>query len=115
MELKSYQPNRRRIIKTNTKIGLGPMAVRYVVLILLGVLSVLYLIQTAQGAEKRTEISNQEDQKTEINKKLKTLEIDASRLQSLDKLSNSAATQGLVPTGNITESITVKPTPTATP
>lgn len=53
-------------------------------------------------------IRNENDSQSIIEQELTTLEVQSSRLQTLEVLKKSAATQRLVPIGETPESIVVK-------
>lgn len=109
MQLRRTRLYRKQVYKTGTIFSIGPTTARYLVLLLLAVFSLLYLVQSAQGSDKALELRRQEEKQTDLQKELTTLEVQSSRLQSLQNLSQSANNQGLVPITN-PESITVTPT-----
>lgn len=109
MSLRRNPVYRRNVYKTGGVFSVGPTTVRYLVLLLLAIFSLLYLVQSAQGADKTIELRNLTDKQAGLDQELTTLEINASRWQSLQNLSGSAANQGLVPIGSNPESITVTP------
>lgn len=111
MYLRKKNQYRRRVYKTGGIFNVGPTTTRYAILLLLAVFSLLYLIQSAQGADKTIELRNLADRKETLDQELTTLEVNASRWQSLQNLSQSSQSQGLVPIGGTPESITVSPAP----
>ncbi|MBI4948493.1 hypothetical protein HY844_03010 [Candidatus Berkelbacteria bacterium] len=98
---------RRGIYKSGSVFSIGPTTARYVIILFIGLFTLMYLIEAAQGSDKKIEINVIENQKIELNKELKTLELNASRLQSTTRLSESATKQGLVSVGDTLETITV--------
>ena len=104
---------RRQAYKSGSVFSVGPTTARYLILILLAVFSLLFLIESAQGSSGLLQLRNLENQKTDLNKELTTLQVNASRLQSLQTLNQSATTQGLVPVSGSADTITVPPTATA--
>lgn len=100
-------PARRTAYQTGSNFSIGPTTARYLILLMLAVFSLFYLIQSAQGADKGIEIRQLEQQKTELDKELTTLEVNASRWQSLQNLNQAASSQGLVPIGNSVETLQV--------
>jgi len=108
MPLQRQRQYRRQLYKTGTIFSIGPTAVRYLVLLLLGVFSMLFLVQSTEGAQISTDISNQDSLQTSQRQELTTLTIQQSRLQSLQAANQAAATAGDVPIGN-PETLTVTP------
>ncbi len=102
--------HRRQVYKTGSSFSIGPTTARYLILILLAVFSLMFLIESAQGSDSLIQLRNLNGQKDSINKDLQTLQVNASRLQSLQSLSTSAASQGLVPLDSSVDTITVAPT-----
>lgn len=73
---------------------------------MLAVFCLLYLVQTAQGSDMSMQMRNLADEKKELQEESSTLTVNASRLQSLQKLSESAAGQGMV-ANTQTETVTL--------
>jgi len=107
MTPRSPQITRRQVYKSGSTIGIGPLTVRYLTLALLGILSLLFLVQSAQGADKGIRLREIDQKKSEWDKKNASLQVEVSRIKALEHLSDSAAQQGLVPQGDITDSVTV--------
>lgn len=101
MNFQKYRSHRRQVYKTGTIFGVGPNTARYLGLILLSVFSLLFLIQSAQGSDRALELRQLEEKKLELEKDLATLEVNATRWQSLQILNESATKQGLVPITSI--------------
>jgi len=110
MQLRKNRTYRRQVYKTGNSFSVGPTTVRYLTLLLLAVFSLLYLVQSAQGSSKALEIRNLDEKRGDLDKELSTLEVNASRWQSLNNLNQSAAKQQLVPTDGTVETITLTPT-----
>jgi hypothetical protein len=100
---------RRTVYKTGTRFNVGPTAARYLVLLVLAGFSLFYLIQSAQGSDRLIEIRNLERSKGALEKELTSLEVNATRLQSLQSLNQAATTNGLVPVGSAVETLTLPP------
>ncbi len=110
MPLKHQQKlHRRQVYKTGSTFSIGPTTARYLILILLAIFSLMFLIESAQGSESVIQLRNLQSQKEDLNKELTTLQVNASRLQSLQSLSTSSASQGLVPLDSSVETLTVQP------
>ena len=97
---------RRQVYKTGSIFSVGPTTARYLVLLLLGVFSLLFLVQATQGAQTSVDIRNQDKLQSDQSKEMTTLEVQSSRLQSLQNLNQFAQSQGLVPVG-VPESISL--------
>lgn len=107
MQLRSNHLHRRQVYKTGSTFSVGPTAVRYLILLLLAIFSLLFLIEAAQGSDGALELRRLEEKKKDLNQELTTLQVNASRLQSVQSLTQSANTQGLVPVGSTLETVTV--------
>jgi|GEM_PF-1247165 len=111
MNLRRTRVYRKQVIKTKPLFSVGPTTARYLVLLLLAVFSLLYLVQSAQGSDRALQLRQEEEKQSELRQELTTLEVQSSRLQSLQNLNQSAATQGLVPVTESPETITISPSP----
>lgn len=100
---------RRTVYKSGTVFSVGPTAARYLVLIVLAVLSLLYLVQSAQGSDRALELRDTQKSITEAERVFDTLVIQERRTRSLQTLSDSAAKQGLVPVTGTQEVLEVAP------
>jgi len=108
MPLQRNRRYRKQVYKTGTIFSVGPTTARYLILLLLGVFSLLFLVQSTQGAQTSAEIRSQDSAQGDLGQEMTTLEVQSSRLQSLQNLNQTAQTGGLVPVGN-PETITVPP------
>lgn len=107
MPLRRNNQYNRRAYKTGRTFGVGPTTARYLILVLLAIFSLLYLIQAAQGSSTTIEIHNLQKQKTGLDQQLTTLQVNSSRLQSVESLNQAAQSQGLVPIEDNPQTITV--------
>jgi hypothetical protein len=98
---------RRRVYKSGTVFSIGPTATRYLVLVVLAVLSLLYLVQSAQGSDAALKLRDTQEQLTESDRVFDTLVIQERRTRSLQNLTDSASKQGLVPLDGAPETLTV--------
>ena len=96
MHLRQNRVQRRRAYKSGSVFKVGPTTARYAILAMLAVFSLLYLIQSAQGADSTIELRKLKTQKDTLDKELSTLKINDSRIRSLQNLEQSANEQGLV-------------------
>lgn len=99
--------HRRQVYKTGSSLSIGPTAARYLIIILIAVFSVMYLVQSTQGATQIVELRNLEKKSDELKKETSTLEVNVSRLKSLQTLNDTATSQGLVPIQGQPDTITI--------
>lgn len=100
---------RRKVYKSGTVFSVGPTASRYLVLMVLAVLSLLYLVQSAQGSDTAIQLRDTQKKVTDADRVFDTLVIQERRTRSLQTLTESANKQGLVPLGAAPETLTVSP------
>ena len=105
------QPYRRRYYKTGRAFSVGPLAARYLTLILLAIFSLMFLVQSTQAANYTFGKHQLEVEQKGLKQELTTLEANASRWQSIKTLTDSATAGGLVPVGADIGSLTVTPLP----
>lgn len=75
------------ITKTNQKtVSVGPLTLRFITLVIVAVLCVLYLAQSTQGAAKNYKVWELEQRKVELEKENERLQVDATRLQTLQNI-----------------------------
>lgn len=110
MQIRRQRNVRRQAYQSGSSFSVGPTTIRYIILLILAVFSLMYLIQSAQGADKIVELRGLEKQKTQLNKDFSTLQVNASRLQSLQNLQDSANKEGLTPLPNTVPTIDSNPT-----
>lgn len=107
--MNSTRIQRRTVYKSGTVFSVGPTATRYLVLFVLAILSLLYLVQSAQGSDRAIELRDTQKAVTEAERVFDTLVIQERRTRSLQTLSESAAQQGLVPISGSQEVLEVAP------
>lgn len=72
---------RKRTI--NREISVGPLTLRFITVIIVAALCILYLAQSTQGATENYQLREMEQTKEEMKKENERLEVDAVRLQTL--------------------------------
>jgi hypothetical protein len=77
------------------------MAMGFVLIALVGVLALLYLSQSNKMALKGYDIASLEKQKAELLAERERLEIESSRLQSIQEIQNGLKDSGMVPVKKI--------------
>jgi hypothetical protein len=97
-----------RLFETNLtrKMTLGPTSVSFVTVALVTVLSLLYLTQANQASTKSYQIGELQARKEILLKEQQQLQVEASRLQSIQAIQAGVGTLNMVPTRN-TQSISV--------
>lgn len=102
---------KRKVYKTGRVYGVGPLAVRYLVIILIAIFSLFYLTQQTEGASKRVEARGQDKTINNLNQDYSALEVNASRAQALSNLNTYVGGTKLAPVDKVDTSLI---TPTAT-
>lgn len=93
---------RRKFNKNYTKsFRLGNVALGFVMLALVGTLSLLYLSQSNKMALKGYDIAGLEKQRAELVAERERLEIESSRLQSIQEIQQGLDKSGMVPVKKI--------------
>lgn len=68
------------------EITFGPLSLRFITIIVIAALCILYLAQSTQGATKNYHLRELEQQQVELEKENKRLEIEVIRLQALQSI-----------------------------
>lgn len=87
------------------KISIGPKATRFVAVVIFAALGILYLTQSTQGADRSYKIRDLTAEKSGLSEQRDRLQIEASRLQSLNQID-----QALNPPEVQTEANKLQPT-----
>ena len=84
-------------IKFNTeKIGLGPISNTITLALILCLLGLMYLTQITKQTSYGYEVNSLETQKTQLLSEQESLEVEAARLQALERVQNSKVAGQLV-------------------
>lgn len=75
---------RKRTVKR--QISIGPLTLRFITVIILASLCILYLAQSTQGATQNYRLRELEQTKYELEKENERLSVEATRLQALKKV-----------------------------
>ncbi len=89
---RSRAGQRRRTIKRQG-VAVGPLALRFVTIFVLALLTLIYLIQSTKGSTKQIEISRSEDKMEILKNQREDIQIEAIRLKSMQNLKNSPVIQ----------------------
>ncbi len=79
----------------------GFLSARFIGIILLALLALLYIAQESQGASSNIGLQASNSEAAVLVEKQQQLELEALRLKSLDSISQSAPQLGLEPTESI--------------
>lgn len=71
------------------KISIGPKAMRFVAVVVFAALGILYLTQSTQGADRSYKIRSLTAEKTGLSEQRDRLQIESSRLESLNQIDQS--------------------------
>ncbi len=80
---------------TRNGVRVGPVTVRFVFVVTLGVLALFYLVQSNRVSTQNLQLKALEAQKAEITAQNERLSTEAARLQSLQQIEKSADGQQL--------------------
>lgn len=72
---------RKRTI--SPQLSVGPLTLRFITIIIIAVLCILYLAQSTQGAMQNYKLREMEQTKIDLERENERLEVDALRLQAL--------------------------------
>jgi Tfp pilus assembly protein PilO len=72
---------RRRTL--TSEMSIGPLTLRFITVIIIAALCILYLAQSTQGATQNYQLRELEQKKQEMDKENEQLQIEAVRLQAL--------------------------------
>lgn len=81
---KSKQGIKKRTI--NRVVQVGPLSLRFMTLIMLAVVALFYLAQSTQSATKKYTVRGLDNEKQELTKEKDRLQIEATRLKSLQQI-----------------------------
>ncbi|MEI6144193.1 MAG: hypothetical protein WCP91_01185 [Candidatus Berkelbacteria bacterium] len=71
------------------KVFIGPKAARFIAIIIFGALGLLYLTQSTQGADRSYKLRDLSTQKTALTEQRDRLQVESSRLESLNEIDKS--------------------------
>lgn len=89
---------RKRTIGREVKIG--PMSLKFATIVLVAIVALFYLAQSAQASSQKYQIMQLTSSKQDIEAQGKDLEVQAARLKSLNEIKQSTQNQGLEPIGD---------------
>ena len=71
------------------RVFIGPKAARFIAIIIFGALGLLYLTQSTQGANRSYAVRDLTTQQSQLSEQRDNLQVEASRLQSLNQISQT--------------------------
>jgi len=80
----NQNPMRKRTI--SPQISFGPLTLRFITIIIVAALCILYLAQSTQGAMQNYKLRESEQIKQDLERENQRLEVDAVRLQALKNI-----------------------------
>ena len=86
---------RQRTIKQ--PVNFGPIALRFVTIAILALLTLIYLIQSTKGSTKQMQVTNLEDKKDALMSEKQDIEVETIRLKALNQLKNASEALKLEP------------------
>lgn len=82
-------------------ITIGPNAIRFITIIIVAVLAVVYLSQSTAGAGRSIRIQNIQTQKNDLELEKERLEAEQTRLKALKEIDNSIEKPALQPISQV--------------
>lgn len=80
---KKQTPNHLKSNAMNKQISIGPLTLRFITIIIVAALCILYLAQSTQGATQNYKLRELEQHKQELEKENERLDVEAVRLKAL--------------------------------
>lgn len=80
---KKEMPNNLRSRTINSSVSIGPLTLRFITVIVIAALCILYLAQSTQGATQNYKVREMEQKQNELEKENERLDVEAVRLQAL--------------------------------
>ena len=98
---KTMRRNQNTISFNKPKSGLGPITNALTLALILSLLGLLYLTQITKQTRYGYEVNTLETQRTELISEQESLQVEAARLQALERVKNSKVAKQLVSPQNI--------------
>lgn len=86
----------RRRRSVEGKKGAGPVSLKFITIVIITLLSLLYLAQANRSATKGYAIKELEEEKIELEEDIEALEVEASRQRSLKEIEAKTQDLGMV-------------------
>ena len=94
-DLRGRRGEKRRVIDQELRVG--PISIRFITIAVITILSIIYLAQSNMAATKGYRLKELQKQQEEISLENERLEVEASRLRSLNNIKETAKEKGMEP------------------
>lgn len=91
----AYQRNHNVVQLSNGKSGLGPVSSAIVLILVMCLLGLMYLTQVTKTNALGYKVSELTTQQAQLEEEHASLEVEAERLQNLERVKNSAVAQNM--------------------
>jgi cell division protein FtsL len=98
-DLGGRRGKKRRAIDQELRVG--PVSVRFITIALVTVLSIIYLAQSNTAATKGYQLKELQKEQQELALENERLEVESSRLRSLDRIKDTAQEKKMVPVDKV--------------
>ena len=95
-QTRSLRRNQNSVKFKSTSIGLGPITNTITLALILSLFGLMYLTQITKQTTYGYEVNTLETQKTELLSEQKSLEVEAARLQALERIQTSKVASELI-------------------
>jgi hypothetical protein len=79
------------------KLKIGPISLNFVTIIIIALITLFYLAQTQIGTSKKSQISELENQKEELQREIERLEVEAADVRSMNNIEKDVGSLGMIP------------------
>ena len=100
-QTRNIRRNQNSVRFNNTKASLGPISNTITLALILCVLGLLYLTQITKQTTYGYEVNTLETQKSQLLGEQESLEVEAARLQAIERVEQSKVAQDLVTPADI--------------
>jgi hypothetical protein len=100
-QTRTIRRNRNSVKFNDKRIGLGPISNAITLALILCMLGLLYLTQITKQTSYGYEVNTLETQKSQLLSEQESLEVEAARLQALDRIQKSKVARDLVKPTNV--------------
>ena len=83
---KNEANNNLRSRTISQSISIGPLTLRFITIIIIAALCILYLAQSTQGATQNYKLRELEQSKQDLERENERLEVEATRLQAIKNI-----------------------------
>lgn len=98
----SYGRNQNTVSFSQSKVSLGPISNFIVLLVLVSLLAVIYLSQVIKTNNYSYSLNNLSEEKVSLEEEYSSLQVDAARLQSVERIKTNEVASNLVQPESVT-------------